>query len=577
MCGFTILFGKDPRSTPLSYYYANQERGGDFSSVIYLPSIDATVVFHRLSIIGTRGSAGDQPIRKHGYIMVCNGEIYNYKELQTQLVGLDSIYAQKGSSDCEVLLDLYHRHKSLDFLSSVDGVYSFVILDVVNRCVCIGRDSYGVRPSYISQCGKAISSTLRGIPRELRENCYQVPPGSKCMYTIGESPTHVKWTSAVLCKTDVFPNRNAKTYIDSMLSDVRKTFIKAGRKRGLHTEREIGCLLSGGLDSSIVAAIVVDIHRSRGGKSTDIHTFTIGMRDSPDVAYARQVANYLGTTHNEWLYSEDLFLKAIPDIIRDTATYDVTTIRASVGNWLVSKKISEKSSVRVLFNGDGADEVCGGYAYTHLAPSIEEFDSDCKRLVDNIYLYDGLRSDRSIAAHGIEARTPFLDKAFVQTYFKIPASLRAPGTIKGAKCWIRSADIFRKITKWFFRLAFKDTHLLPDNILWRHKEAFSDGVSPQDMTWGDITKYHAHQLIPEHLRIEITPDDAERSLYRSLFTEFYGESATCVLPGYWMPKWTDPSLKDPSARTLSCYEVNSASGNLRSLLQPRVFPSKSQQ
>jgi len=579
MCGFTILFGTDPRSTPLSYYYANQERGGDFSSVIYLPSINATVVFHRLAIIGTKGSAGDQPIRKHGCIMVCNGEIYNYIRLQSDLHKVNSIYAPKGSSDCEVLLDLYYHHKSLDFLPSVDGVFSFVILDIMNKRICIGRDSYGVRPGYISQCGKAISSTLRGIPRELRKNCYQIPPGSKGVYNIGDSPIHEIWTSASLCTTDMFPLTEAKTYIDSLLSKVRDTFLYAVRKRVLHTEREIGCLLSGGLDSSIVAAIVVDTHRSRGGNSTDIHTFTIGIRGSPDVLYARQVAKYLGTTHHEWLYSEDLFLRAIPDVIRDTGTFDITTIRASVGNWLVAKKIAEKTTVRVIFNGDGADEVCGGYAYTHLAPSLEAFDKDCKRLVDNIYLYDGLRSDRCIAAHGLEARTPFLDKTFVQTYFQIPSSLRAPGTVKGTQCWVRSVPELRKITKWFFRLAFSQSELLPAHILWRHKEAFSDGVSAQDMTWGDITKYYAHSLVPAHLQSTTLPEDAEKSLYRSLFTEFYGEDATCVLPEYWMPKWTDTSVKDPSARTLSCYEITNTvyplCGNIRSLGPLPAFPNKS--
>lgn len=552
MCGFTLLLGYDPTTTPLSYYNATSERGRDTTHVVHLQTLNATLVFHRLAIVGTQEISGEQPITKHNCILLCNGEIYNHTELVSSLDNI--IYHPQGTSDCEVLLDLYHYHKSLDFLPIVDGVYSFVLIDVSNKLICFGRDSYGVRPSYISKCGNAISSTLHGIPRTLRKDCIQIPSGTHGMYAIGCPPVFERWTRAKLCKTERFPKHNAKRYVEKSLQYVKRYFTRAVNKRVQHIDKDcqIGCLLSGGLDSSIVAALVVRKHCENGGKASDIQTFSIGLDGSPDVAYASEVAKYLGTTHHEWIYKKKTFIKALEDVIRDTATYDVTTIRASIGNWLVARHIYEKTTVRVVFNGDGADEVCGGYAYMHLAPSLNAFDIECKRLVDNIYLYDGLRSDRCVASHSLEARTPFLDKDFVDMYFKLPVSLRAPGTIKGTRCWTRDDPMRRKMTKWFFRMAFSDSGLLPDKILWRHKEAFSDGVSAHGETWGNTIKKYAHSLVPANIRGVVTPEKAELNLYQSIFMDIYGTSAIDVLPEQWMPQWT--TVDDPSARMLCCYE-----------------------
>ena len=249
---------------------------------------------------------------------------------------------------------------------------------------------------------------------------------------------------------------------------IKHSLINAVKKRVNNTDREITCLLSGGLDSSLIAALVRKVTKNK-----PLHTWSIGLKGSEDLKYAKIVADHIGSIHHSIQLEEEEFLNAIEKVIYDIESYDTTTVRASVGNWLISKYIKEKSDAKVVFNGDGSDEVTGGYMYFHCAPDELEFDKECRRLLNDIHFFDVLRSDRSISSHGLEARTPFLDRSFVQTYLSIPHEIRYHP--KNNQC-----------EKYLLREAFRSMGILPNKILFRTKEAFSDGVSKQARSWFQI-------------------------------------------------------------------------------------------
>jgi asparagine synthase (glutamine-hydrolysing) len=322
-----------------------------------------------------------------------------------------------------------------------------------------------------------------------------------------------------------------------------KAFEAAIEKRCM-SDRPIGALLSGGLDSSSVCAFIARVLAKSGRK---LDTFSIGMPGSTDLLYARKVAEHIKSNHHEITLSSDDFFSAIPNVIRDAETYDITSVRASVGNWLIGKYIKENTDIKVVFNGDGSDEALGGYLYFYRAPSDEEFESEINRRLKDIHMFDVLRSDRSMAAHGLEARTPFLDKQFVAVCRSIPTKFLRPTK--------------QQPEKFILRFAFDGQNLLPEDVLWRKKEAFSDGVSATEKPWHltindwarakinnvDMLLSEAPKLYPNN-----TPKTAESLYYRIMFEDFYGKKATEVIPYFWMPKWS-PETTDPSARTLSLY------------------------
>ncbi|XP_065893700.1 asparagine synthetase [glutamine-hydrolyzing]-like, partial [Dysidea avara] len=270
-------------------------------------------------------------------------------------------------------------------------------------------------------------------------------------------------------------------------NEIREKLISAVRKRISTTERPIACLLSGGLDSSLITSIVSSFMDTKEKK---LETYSIGLEGSEDLKYARLVANFLKTNHHEIIVSEMDFLEAIPEVIKTIESYDTTTVRASVGNYLVAKYIKENSDAKVIFNGDGSDEVTGGYMYFHKAPDSLSFDNECKRLLKDICYFDVLRSDRCISCHGLEARTPFLDKEFVRNYLSLPYKKRYH--VEKKQC-----------EKYLLRDAFGN--YLPTEVLFRTKEAFSDGVNL------DMTKQY--EINP--------PQTKEQYYYRSVFEEFY--------------------------------------------------------
>jgi asparagine synthase (glutamine-hydrolysing) len=427
------------------------------------------------------------------------------------------------------------------FFQSLDGVFAMVIIDAAAGIAYVARDPYGVRPLYVGYSVNPDNSVKRiCFSSELKaldlKDCSIVeafPPGHyaaydlKTLVRIGFEPYHsVPWLKNPLYTVA----KEAQVALNVAL-------VSAVKKR-MMSERPVAALLSGGLDSSLVAALVQKQLIDAG--KAPLKTFSIGFAGSEDLRHARLVADHIGSDHTEIIMTAEEFFDAVPEVIKDIESYDITTVRASVGNWLVSREIARRTDCKVVFNGDGSDEVFGGYKYFYSAPSDEAFESESNRLLQDIHYFDVLRSDRCISSHGLEPRTPFLDKQFVAVAKSISTHLRRP--IKGVRP-----------EKQVLRLAFHDG-LLPDSVLFRAKEAFSDGVSGLEKSWYTECQERAEGIVGLKWRGEagqfkhLTPMTAEAYYYRSLFNTYYG-SVENIVPYFWMPKWVKAT--DPSARTLA--------------------------
>jgi asparagine synthase (glutamine-hydrolysing) len=527
--------------------------------------------FTRLAINGLN-EAGMQPFTNESSAgagpahWMCNGEIYNWKHL-AQTNGLPNT----SGSDCEILgplLQKTSKEASVEwFFRSLDGVFSFVYVDTASQIAIVGRDPYGIRPLYCGFVpykdadtggtssapqgqfslpdGKGgsipigsivFASELKGLPLADTVATFAFPPGHYAAYDlrtlqqVGGGPYHeIPWLK--FC-------RGTNT------SRLSLTLKEAVKKRML-TERPVAALLSGGLDSSLIAALVQEELKKAG--APPLKTFSIGFEGSQDLKFAKIVAEHIGSEHHEIITTPDEFWAAIPDVIRDIESFDITTVRASVGNWMVSREIRRRTDCKVVFNGDGSDEVLGGYVYFYNAPSDAAFDAETERLLKNIHQFDVLRSDRCISSHGLEARTPFLDKQFVAVARAFEPSEWRPK--KG-----------ERVEKQLLRMAFPGSELLPHEVIWRAKEAFSDGVSGPK-SWYQICQEKALEEVGEGWEAHaarfthLPPKTAEAYYYRTLFSRFYPghAAAQTAVPYYWLPKWSG-NATDPSARTLAVYD-----------------------
>jgi len=491
--------------------------------------------FTRLAINGLN-PAGMQPMFLDGTAWVTNGEIYNWRALNTEY-GLDCT----TGSDCEIIGTLYKKFRSKGYslaslFRAIDGVFATIIVDKASQRIVVARDPFGVRPLYSGvAAGKTyFSSEMKGFPEGIT-SVKAVEPGTYTEYdfhmrVITSERYHVISTLAL----PVFSGLEAAT------SAVRVALETAVKKR-MMTERPVAALLSGGVDSSLIASLVARELRVAG--APPLKTFSIGMAGSSDLAHARRVADWIGSDHTEVVVKAAMMISAIPPVIHDIESFDTTTVRASVGNWLVAREVALKSDCKVVFNGDGSDEVFGSYLYFYNAPSDREYEEDVVRLLREIHSFDVLRSDRSISSHGLEPRTPFLDKAFVQTVLSIPLEFRRPSKSRPEK--------------WLLRRAFDDGVTLPRDVLWRRKEAFSDGVSGQEKAWYQIAQESAAITVGEKMGTAfetpagLVPTTPEMYLYRKLFEKDYAGLSAVNVPHFWMPRWSD--AKDPSARTLGIY------------------------
>ena len=525
-------------------------RGPDDSKIVWFPkledknsSVSYFIGFHRLAINGIDNKS-NQPFYKNGVYLICNGEIYNYKQLYADL---DLV--PETNSDCEIIIDLYNQFSNdnndgteddsasaalaslaIEYtLKMLDGVFAFTLIDINKNVIINARDPLGVRPMfyYQKECEFYSSSELKQISDLIDDDeIKQFPPGSYSILTNNQLIFYNYFTLMNLSYPQIVFNDVIDMYSISK-KIVRNMLLESVRKR-LLSDRPIACLLSGGLDSSLIASIVCSLHNKQ------IETFSIGLEGSPDLKYARIVADHLKTKHHEIVVTENEFLKNIPEVIRRIESYDTTTVRASVGNCLIGKYISENSSAKVIFNGDGADELMGGYLYFHKCDNNLKFDNECRKLLENISYFDVLRSDRCISSWGLEPRTPFLDKSFVTLYLGLPLDIR-----------FQKGELEKKLIRDAF--GEPEMNYLPKEILYRKKEAFSDGVSNESRSWYKIIQEHLEKPKYKNYFDESSNLTKEQQYYKKIFEEYY-PNKTSVIPYYWMPKWTNTT--DPSARTL---------------------------
>ena len=514
MCGIFALLNSN--EDPKEYFKCGSKRGPEFSKLINIGG--AYLGFHRLAINGLNDES-NQPMYYRDCILVCNGEIFNYKEL----IAKYNLNVTTGS-DCEVIPAMYYLFGE-DFINYLDGEFAFIMVDMIKQITIIARDPFGVRPLYMNNIGDkyCFCSDLEPMKCMPLSNITHFNPGH--IMTIGKS-IHMKQYHTLQ------PIKQT-----NYIKEFYELFCNAVKKRVITCERPVACLLSGGLDSSLVAALT-----ARYSKEI-LETYSIGLKDSEDLKYAKKVAAHIGSNHTEIICDEDDFYNSIPSVIKDIESYDTTTVRASVGNWNIGKYIKAHSNAKVILNGDGADELMGGYMYFHACPNSQEFDTECKRLLANIHCFDVLRSDKSIASHGLEPRTPFLDKELVNYYLNMPADIRAH-------------IIGKKQEKFFIRNVFykMDTDLLPHEILFRKKEAFSDGVSGLHRSWYEIIQDKVKDIvIDEQTFLYNPPITKEQKYYRSIYESHYPGCAH-LIPYFWMPRYVNAT--DASARTLSFYSLN---------------------
>jgi len=541
MCGIFAYFGNNKlteKKLKLLDRYANysQHRGPDNTNSLQINDT-SYFVFHRL-MINDQSSLGNQPLvhpDDKDIILICNGEIYNFKDLCHK-----NNFNMYSGSDCEVIIHMYKKFGIEETVKNLDGVFAFVLFDRRNNQIWCARDPIGVRSLYIakSENGIAFSSELKSIVHG-EENIFeanieveQFPPGS--FYELNSGVTVKYYEPNAL---PIIEEHDEKV----IMSNIRDLLIKATKKR-LLGDRKIGCLLSGGLDSSLIAGILATLM-----PPGELETFSIGLEGSVDLEHAQMVADYLGTNHHQVVVSEEEMLGTIEEDIHKIESYDTTTIRASTPMYILSKYIRDNSDAVVIFSGEGSDEASGSYMYFHNAPSPEAFKDETFRLMDDMCYFDVLRCDKSTAGAGLEVRVPFLDKDFLKYYLQIDPKLKMPKTYE--------------IEKYLLRKAFDADKIIPDKVLWRTKEGMSDGVSSKKKPW--------YGIIQDSLEVEISDEDFKKrqaehpwnppkfkeSLhYRELYIKHFGKTDSTV-PYYWLPKWCG-DIDEPSARVLNCYDTD---------------------
>ena len=516
MCGIVSIFNiqqqtSELRQKALRMSQKIRHRGPDWSG-IYCGKT-AILAHERLSIVDPE--SGKQPLFSVDgkQILAVNGEIYNHKEIRKRYEGK---YAFQTGSDCEVILALY-RDKGIDFLEDISGIFAFALYDEENDSFLIARDQIGVIPLYIGydSDGKVyVASELKALEGQ----CERYEPFLPGHYYWRKAPGMKRWYKRDWFDYDAVKDNPASS------EDIRQALRNAVKKQ-MMSDVPYGVLLSGGLDSSVISAITQSYSERRIEDNSQtkawwprLHSFAVGLKGAPDLAKARMVADHIGTVHHEINYTIQEGLDAIRDVIYFIETYDVTTVRASTPMYLLARVI-KSMGIKMVLSGEGADEIFGGYLYFHKAPSAEEFHKETVRKLSKLYLYDCLRANKSLAAWGVEGRVPFLDKEFLDVAMRTnPAAKMCPG---------------KTMEKRIVREAFSD--MLPEEIVWRQKEQFSDGVG---YSWIDTLKKMTEELVTDEQmahaaeRFPInTPMCKEEYYYRSIFEEhFPSESAARSVP-----------------------------------------------
>ena len=547
MCGIVCAF--DLKDTPdsirpniLKMVKKVRHRGPDWSGVY--SSKNAVMAHERLAIVDP--TSGKQPILSddNTKAIAVNGEIYNHLELRDNFA---KDYKFRTDSDCEIILALYKKNK-YDFLNQLNGIFAFALYDSDNDTYFIARDHMGIIPLYIGWDEKDtlyVASELKS----LEGVCSKIelfPPGH---YLESNKEDYVKWYNPEWVK---FNNvSDAKTSISELHDS-----LSSAVKRQLMSDVPYGVLLSGGLDSSITSALAKRFSSKRieSGDTQDawwpqLHSFSVGLKGSPDLKAAKVVSDHIGTIHHEIIFTIQEGIDALRDVIYHLETYDITTVRASTPMYLMARAI-KSLGIKMVLSGEGADELFGGYLYFHKAPSAEEFHNETVRKLNKLHQYDCLRANKALAAWGIEGRVPFLDKEFIEVAMNM-----------NPKDKMINKD---RIEKWVIRKAFEE--YLPDEVLWRQKEQFSDGVgyswidSLKDLVSKEITD---EQMESASKKYPINPpQNKEEYYYRRIFEEHFPSDAAaksvpsvpsvaCSSPEAL--KWDESfqNQNDPSGRAIS--------------------------
>lgn len=558
MCGIYAVFGEYDTEESIRDSSTIQHRGPDNTHRYTLDknNTPGLIVFHRLSIMDPT-SAGNQPFIGPTWTLVCNGEIYNAEELRQKYL---SHVPMKSSSDCEVIWQLLEQKifSFSDMVRALYGVYAIIAVehhDDSSYTVHAARDRVGIRPLYMVHT----STTLAFASEPCALNRYGskvVPfPPDTAGYVLVHPTKNMKLDSTKYMKSDyehspfssffTTKTQELTTAIYSPGLTSREDAVRAVRtvlenvvRVRMMSDRPMACMLSGGVDSSTVAALVAKF------SDHPIHTFSIGMEGSTDLAYARIMADHIHSIHHEIILAENDFISAVPEVIQAIQSYDVTSVRASTPMYLLSKYIRKNTDFKVIFSGEGPDEVCGSYMYFHASPGPDDSAQECRRLVKDMHYFDVLRADRCTAHWGLEVRVPLLGVDFIQTYWSIDPELRVP---------------YQNMEKWVLRKAAED--LLPSSVAWRPKEAFSDGFSSQKRSWFKILQeYVEDKVTDEELESSSTtyphhtPRTKEAYWIRQTYDQFY-PGMDHLIPYQWLPRWVG-DVKDPSARVLKQYKQN---------------------
>ncbi|MCL4130820.1 UNVERIFIED_CONTAM: hypothetical protein GTU68_012707 [Idotea baltica] len=513
MCGIVCAFDLKQKSDELRPQILEmakkiRHRGPDWSGIY---SDDKVIMAHeRLAIVDP--ASGKQPLfsEDQKLILAANGEIYNHRELRKQF---DGKYNFQTQSDCEVILALY-QEKGFEFLDDMNGIFGFAIYDVEKDEYFIARDHMGIIPLYIGWDENGtfyVASELKA----LEGYCTKIelfPPGHYMSSTDGE---FVQWYKREWRDYDTVKDNVTE------IAEIRQALEDAVHRQ-LMSDVPYGVLLSGGLDSSVTSAIAKKYAQRRieADDKTEawwpqLHSFSVGLEGSPDLAAAKKVADHIGTVHHEIKFTIQEGLDAIRDVIYNLETYDVTTIRASTPMYLMARVI-KSMGIKMVLSGEGADELFGGYLYFHKAPNAKAFHEETVRKLDKLHMYDCLRANKSLAAWGIEGRVPFLDKEFMDVAMRINPQDKM---ING-----------ERMEKWVIRKAFED--MIPESVAWRQKEQFSDGVG---YSWIDTlkevvaTEVSDEQLTNALYRFPLqTPTSKEEFYYRSIFAEHFPSDAAAL-------------------------------------------------
>jgi len=588
MCGIYALISNKPindtkyRRHAIKASHRLRHRGPDGTG--YHQTTYGCFSHMRLSIIDPK--SGIQPLTNQddSVVLCVNGEIFNYKDLKKEF----SEYKYKTGSDCEVILALYENElktqtilthtQIVSIMSKLNGQYSFILHDTKNDMVFVARDPFGITQCYygMDKYGHVhIASEIKAL-----EKCINVSVMPNGCYLYFDAKNPILKPINYFCNTPDgdwindqnvgedtvsydYQEKNSLSNVDQdlLLKQIKESFEKAVIIR-LMSDVPFGILLSGGLDSSLVASIAVKYIREHPeiyGENPNIHTFSIGDKDSTDLPYARLVADFLGTTHHEIDFTVEEGINSIDEIVSVLETYDITTIRASTPHYLMSRKI-KSMGVKMVLSGEGSDEILGGYLYFHKAPNDMEHQLECKRRVLDLGYFDCLRADKSTMGNGLESRVPFLDTEFVKLCININKDVKAQpyspnGTPNG-----------KPIEKYILRKAFDIKNddgkpvYLPEEVLWRQKEQFSDSITYR---WIDTLKSFTDTEVRlnflaafnnrSYLYPYNTPQTTEAFYYRQIFEKLYPSRETTVKA--WAPntKWLGINSSDPSGRVNDCH------------------------